>query len=158
MPDINISEKDIFFMQEAIKEAKTAALEDEVPVGAVIVFRDKIIAKNHNRRENDKLPFAHAELMAMEAAARVLGGWRLIDCTLYVTLEPCVMCAGAAVNARIPRIVFGAYDKRFGALGSIYSIHEGKLNHSPEVTGGILETECADILSEYFRKKRGEKQ
>ena len=149
--------KDEYFMLEAIKEAQKAELQDEVPVGAVVVHNGEIIARSFNTREGDKLPSAHAEFKAMEAAAKALGGWRLVDCTLYVTLEPCVMCAGAIINSRLPRVVFGAYDKRFGALGSVYSIHEGKLNHTPEVSGGILENECAQLLSDYFKNKRGKK-
>ena len=151
----DMTNNDIYFMNIAIKEAQKAALKDEVPVGAVIVRDGKVIAKAGNSREKDKLPSSHAEFKAMMKAAKKLGGWRLVGCTLYVTLEPCAMCAGAIINSRLPRVVYGAYDKRFGALGSVYSLHEGKLNHIPEVKGGVLEDICARLLSEYFRQKRG---
>ena len=149
--------KDEYFMARAIAQAKKALAYDEVPVGAVVVREGKIIARAHNLRETKKMPTAHAELLAMEKAAKKLGGWRLIGCTLYVTLEPCPMCAGTAVNARIPRIVFGAYDQKAGAMGSVYTLQEGKLNHTPEVLGGILAQECAELLSGYFKQKRGGK-
>ena len=148
---------DEYFMARAIAQAKKALAYDEVPVGAVVVREGKIIARAHNLRETKKMPTAHAELLAMEKAAKNLGGWRLIGCTLYVTLEPCPMCAGTAVNARIPRIVFGAYDQKAGAMGSVYTLQEGKLNHTPEVLGGILAQECAELLSGYFKQKRGGK-
>ena len=148
---------DEYFMARAIAQAKKALAYDEVPVGAVVVREGKIIARAHNLRETKKMPTAHAELLAMEKAAKKLGGWRLIGCTLYVTLEPCPMCAGTAVNARIPRIVFGAYDQKAGAMGSVYTLQEGKLNHTPEVLGGILAQECAKLLSGYFKQKRGGK-
>ena len=148
---------DEYFMAHAIAQAKKALAYDEVPVGAVVVREGKIIARAHNLRETKKMPTAHAELLAMEKAAKKLGGWRLIGCTLYVTLEPCPMCAGTAVNARIPRIVFGAYDQKAGAMGSVYTLQEGKLNHTPEVLGGILAQECAELLSGYFKQKRGGK-
>ena len=148
---------DEYFMARAIAQAKKALAYDEVPVGAVVVREGKIIARAHNLRETKKMPTAHAELLAMEKAAKKLGGWRLIGCTLYVTLEPCPMCAGTAVNARIPRIVFGAYDQKAGAMGSVYTLQEGKLNHTPEVLGGILAQECAELLSGYFKQKRGGK-
>lgn len=146
---------DEMFMRVAIDQAKIAASIDEVPIGAVIVRNGEIIAKSYNTRESDKNPTAHAEMKAIETAASYLGGWRLLECTLYVTVEPCVMCAGAVINARIPRVVYGASDFRFGGMGSLYSIHEGKLNHTPEVVKGILERECAELMSDYFRKKRG---
>ena len=138
---------DEYFMARAIAQAKKALAYDEVPGGAVVVREGKIIARAHNLRETRKMPTAHAELLAMEKAAKKLGGWRLIGCTLYVTLEPCPMCAGTAVNARIPRIVFGAYDQKAGAMGSVYTLQEGKLNHTPEVLGGVLAQECAELLS-----------
>lgn len=145
---------DEYYMREALKEAQKAAKKDEVPVGAVVVRNGKIIARAHNLRERKKFPDAHAEHIAMHKAARKIGGWRLLECTLYVTLEPCPMCAGMAINSRIPRVVFGAYDKKAGALGSLYNLNEGKLNHSFDCTGGILEEECARILKDYFKKKR----
>lgn len=142
------------FMLEALKEAHKAAKKDEVPVGAVVVRGGRIISRAHNLRETRRRPDAHAEHLAMCKAARKLRGWRLIGCTLYVTLEPCTMCAGLAVNSRIPRVVFGAYDKKAGALGSLYDLNEGRLNHTFECTGGVLEEECAKVLKEYFKAKR----
>lgn len=135
-------------------EAQRAAEKDEVPIGAVIVRGEEVIAAAHNMRETDKDPLAHAEIRAIQKAAEALNGWRLLDCTLYVTLEPCPMCAGAIINARIPRVVFGAYDKKAGAFGTLYDLSEGKLNHKPEVLAGVLEEKCAAILSGYFRSKR----
>lgn len=142
------------WMECAIAEAQRAAEIDEVPIGAVIVREGRVIASAHNTRETDKNPLAHAEIGAIKKASEILGGWRLLECTLYVTLEPCPMCAGAIVNARIPRVVFGAYDRKAGALGTLYDLAEGKLNHTPEVAGGVLEEECAALLSGYFRNKR----
>lgn len=141
-------------MALAISEAQKAQEIDEVPIGAIIVHNGGIIARAHNRRETDRSPLSHAEILAIRDASEYLGGWRLLNCTLYVTLEPCPMCAGAIVNARIPRVVFGAYDKKAGAFGTLYNLAEGKLNHTPEITGGILKTECAALLSNYFRQKR----
>lgn len=148
------SEQDIAYMQMALALAREAAEADEVPVGALVVFGDRVIAAARNRRETDKLATHHAEIVAIEEACRVRGGWRLPDCTLYVTLEPCPMCAGAIVNARVPRVVFGAYDPRAGAFGSAVDFNTLGLNHRPEITGGVLGEECAAVLREYFRKKR----
>lgn len=145
------------FMAEALKLAKKAAKRDEVPVGAVVVKNGKIIARAYNLREHRADPSAHAELLAMRKAARKIGRWRLDDCTLYVTLEPCVMCAGCIINSRIPNVVFGAYDMRFGGMGSVYDMNEGKLNHTVSLTGGIMKEECAAVLSEYFKGKRKKK-
>jgi len=144
-------------MAEALKLAKKAAKRDEVPVGAVVVKNGKIIARAYNLREHRADPSAHAELLAMRRAARKIGRWRLDDCTLYVTLEPCVMCAGCIINSRIPNVVFGAYDMRFGGMGSVYDMNEGKLNHTVSLTGGIMKEECAAVLSEYFKGKRKKK-
>ena len=141
-------------MQKALALAKKAAQLDEVPVGALIVREGRIIARAYNKRETLKSPTAHAELLAIQKAAKKLGGWRLTGCTLYVTLEPCPMCAGAIVNARIPTVVFGAPDPKAGALGSVYDLAQGKLNHTPEVISGVLQKECGDVLSDYFKKKR----
>ncbi len=142
------------FMSAAIDMAKKAARKDEVPVGAVIVRNNKIIAKACNLRENKKNPLAHAELLAINKAAKRMKGWRLLGCTLYVTLEPCSMCAGAIINARVEEVVFGAYDPKGGAMGSLYNLAEGKLNHMPRITGGILRDECALLLTTYFKSKR----
>ena len=145
---------DFEFMEEAISEAKLAEDIDEVPIGAVIVKDGKIIARAHNTRETSKCATHHAEILAIEEACRTRGGWRLPETTLYVTLEPCAMCAGAIINARIPTVVYGAPDLRFGAFGSLIDLSEVPLNHKPEVVGGVLEDECRDMLREYFRKKR----
>ena len=149
--------QDELFMTEALELARLAEKADEVPVGAVIVRDGKIIAKAYNRRQTDKCATAHAEILAIEEACRVLGGWRLPGAVLYVTLEPCPMCAGAAVNARVERVVYGASDIRFGALGSLINLAELPLNHKPEVTAGVMADECRNILSEYFRRKRKKK-
>lgn len=145
---------DEYFMREAIKLAKMAEAEDEVPVGALIVHGGEIIAKAYNTRETSKCATHHAELLAIEEACRVLGGWRLPETTLYVTMEPCAMCGGAIINARIPRVVFGTRDIRFGAFGSALDLAKIPLNHTPTVVGGVLEDETRTILTEYFRKKR----
>lgn len=145
---------DLYFMGEAIAEAQLAAEIDEVPVGAVVVRDGEIIARAHNLRETEKNALCHAETMAVNAACKALGGWRLPRCTLYVTLEPCPMCAGAIVNSRIERVVFGAYDKRAGAFGSVLDLNAYPLNHKPEIVGGVMEEECRTMLQEFFKKKR----
>lgn len=142
------------YMKMALELAAAAEEIDEVPVGALVVHEGEVIARAYNTRERDGDPMAHAEIAAIRQAAAHVGGWRLTDCTLYVTLEPCPMCAGAIVNARIPRVVFGTYDPKAGAFGTLYNLAEGKLNHTPEVQGGILQQECAEILSNYFKAKR----
>ncbi len=148
------AELDRFFIRRTLELAQAAAALDEVPVGALVVYRGEIIAEACNRRETDKLATHHAEILAIEEACRRRGGWRLPDCTLYVSLEPCPMCGGAIVNARIPRVVFGAYDRRAGVFGSAIDFNTLPFNHHPEVTGGILAEEAAAILTDYFRKKR----
>ena len=145
------------YMAQALALAREAAAHGEVPVGCVIVKDGAVVGRGRNRREEKQAVFSHAEMEAIASANEALGTWRLDDCTLYVTLEPCPMCAGTAVNARIPRIVFGAYDQKAGAMGSVYTLQEGKLNHTPEVLGGILAQECAELLSGYFKQKRGGK-
>ena len=152
--DRNIDE---IFMEEAIKLALEAAERDEVPVGAVCVRDGKIISMASNTREESKCATHHAEILAIEAACRALGGWRLPGVTLYVTMEPCVMCGGAIINSRIERVVYGARDHRFGAFGSALDINEAGLNHRPEVVGGVLGDRCAEILSSYFKNKRKNK-
>ena len=152
--DRNIDE---IFMEEAIKLALEAAERDEVPVGAVCVRDGKIISMASNTREESKCATHHAEILAIEAACRALGGWRLPGVTLYVTMEPCVMCGGAIINSRIERVVYGAKDHRFGAFGSALDINEAGLNHKPEVVGGVLGDRCAEILSSYFKNKRKNK-
>lgn len=148
---LNIDE---IFMEEAIKLALVAAEKDEVPVGAVVVRDGKIIASAYNTREESKCATHHAEILAIEAACRALGGWRLPGVTLYVTMEPCTMCAGAIVNSRIERVVYGAKDFRFGAFGSALNLNDANLNHKPEIVGGVLGDRCAEILSTYFKNKR----
>lgn len=152
MEDKNYTDEQ--FMREAIELAKTAEKIDEVPVGAVAVRDGKIIAAAYNTRETSKCATHHAEILAIEGACAALGGWRLPGVTLYVTMEPCAMCAGAIINARIERVVYGAKDFRFGAFGSALDLNEAGLNHKPEVLGGVLGEECADILTAYFKRKR----
>ena len=146
--------EDFQFMKAAFSEAGIAEAEDEVPIGACIVKDGRIIAKAHNTRERSKCATHHAEILAIEEACRALGGWRLPGTTLYVTLEPCAMCAGAIINARIPRVVYGAPDVRFGAFGSLLDLSELPLNHKPEIERGFMEEDAKAILGEYFRKKR----
>lgn len=153
MENINLND-DEAFMEEAIKLALLAAEKDEVPVGAVAVCDGKIIASSYNTREESKCATHHAEILAIEAACRALGGWRLPGVTLYVTMEPCAMCAGAIINSRIERVVYGAKDFRFGAFGSAIDLNAVGLNHRPEVVGGVLGHRCAEILSSYFKDKR----
>ena len=145
---------DVAFMEEAFKEAALAEAEDEVPIGAVVVRDGKIIARAHNTREGSRCATHHAEILAVEAACRALGGWRLPGTTLYVTLEPCAMCAGAVINARIPRVVYSAPDLRFGAFGSLINLAEIPLNHKPQITPGVMKDRGADMLSAYFKRKR----
>lgn len=149
-----IIKRDEEFMKKAILLAKKAEEEDEVPVGALVVLDGKIIAEAYNTREGDKCATHHAELVAIERACAAMGGWRLPGVTLYVTMEPCCMCAGAIINARIPRVVFGTPDLRFGAFGSLLDLSKLPLNHKPQVLGGVLGEECREVLSAYFRKKR----
>lgn len=148
-------ECDAYFMAQAINQARSAELLDEVPIGAVVVFEGRIIAQAGNRRETNADPAGHAEFLALKRAAEVLGAWRLSGCTVYVTLEPCIMCAGLMHQARIDRCVFGAFDPKAGALGSLYQVHaDTRLNHQFEVTAGVCETECAQLLKSFFAKKR----
>ena len=150
----DVTDEDIVFMREAMSLATMAEEIDEVPVGALIVRDGKVIAKAYNTREHSKCATHHAEILAIEQACRTLGGWRLPGCTLYVTMEPCAMCAGAIINARIPRVVFGAPDLRFGAFGSLINLADVPLNHKPEIVGGVLKDENIEILRSYFKKKR----
>ena len=146
--------EDIRFMEEALALAREAADAGEVPVGCVIVRKGEIVGRGRNRREEGKSALAHAEIEAISQACANLGGWRLWECTLYVTLEPCPMCAGAIINARIPRVVYGASDAKCGAAGSVCSLFSMAFNHHPEVESGILEEECAALLTEFFQKLR----
>lgn len=142
-------------MKLAVAEAEAALTHDDVPVGAVIVHNKSVIAHGHNEREKSSDPTAHAELLAIRRASEKLGSWRLLETTLYVTLEPCAMCAGAIVLARIPRLVFGCRDPKAGAAGSVLNVvGEQQLNHRPEVLAGVCATECAQLLKEFFRSRR----
>ncbi|MEM1244816.1 MAG: tRNA adenosine(34) deaminase TadA [Acidobacteriota bacterium] len=139
----------------ALEQARTAEGQGEVPVGAVVVRNGREIARAHNRREQDSDPLAHAELLALAAAAKVVGNWRLEDCTMYVTLEPCAMCAGALVNSRVDRLVFGAFDPKAGFCGSLGDlVRDRRLNHRLEVVGGVRAEESADLLRGFFRQRR----
>ena len=150
-----MNEKDIEFMKIALNAAEEAAERGEVPVGAVIVrYGTDIVSVESNLRETGKNALYHAEVRAIDSACKALGGWRLPQCTLYVTLEPCPMCAGAIINSRIDRVVFGAYDKRAGAMGSVLDINSYGLNHRCEVEGGVLEGEAVTLLRDFFKKKR----
>ncbi|MBD5559773.1 MAG: nucleoside deaminase [Clostridia bacterium] len=141
-------------MRAALAEAERSAAADEVPVGAVIVRDGEILCRAHNLRETTQDPTAHAELICMREAAGRKGSWRLEDCTLYITLEPCPMCAGTIINARVGRVVYGASDPKAGAMGSLYDLGAGPLNHHPQVTRGVLAAECGGILTGYFRARR----
>ncbi len=147
-------ERDEYFMEAALREARESMLYGEVPVGAVIVRDDEIIASSGNFRERTKDATAHAEICAIRAANASLGGWRLVGCELFVTLEPCVMCAGAIINSRLPAVIYGASDLRFGALGSLCDIRSLGLNHRPEVVGGVLAKESRALLREFFGSRR----
>jgi len=148
-----------FFMKEALKQARIAFDQDEVPIGAVAVFKNQIIGRGYNRTEKLQDATAHAEIIAITAAANALGTWRLNDVTVYSTVEPCIMCAGALVLARVKKIVFGARDEKFGGCGSVLNvIHEKKLNHQIEVTEGILKNESAALMKSFFEKRRKKKK
>lgn len=142
------------YMEEALALAREAAREGEVPVGCVIVRDGAIVGRGRNRREQARSALSHAELEAIQDACRTLGGWRLWDCTLYVTLEPCPMCAGAIINARIPRVVFGARDCKAGSCGSVCDLFSMAYNHHPQAVPGVLEGDCAQVLRDFFRDLR----
>ena len=142
------------FMKEALRLAEEAGAIGEVPVGCVIVRNGEIIGRGKNGRETEKSALAHAEIAAIADACKNLGGWRLWDCTLYVTLEPCPMCAGAIVNARIPRVVYGASDEKCGATGSVCDLFSMNFNHHPETKAGVLEEECKALLKDFFKRLR----
>ena len=151
----NVASNDEDFMALALAEAKKAFQLGEVPVGCVIVLKDKIIARAHNLRETKKDPTAHAEILAIKKAAQRMGGWRLLNAIMYVTVEPCAMCAGAIYQARIERLVFGVDDPKAGAIKSLFSILDSKkINHRVAVSGGVLQSECSEILSRFFRQNR----
>ena len=142
------------YMDEALALAREAFVEGEIPVGCVIVRNGQIVGRGRNRRETEKTALGHAEIEAISDACRNLGGWRLWDCTLYVTLEPCPMCAGAIINARIPRVVFGAMDDKCGACGSVCDLFSMPFNHHPEVTTGVKEAESVALLKDFFAELR----
>ena len=150
----NVIHVDEYYMRRALARAKAAFKQGEAPIGAVIVKDGEIIASGRNMRETKKNALNHAEIIAIDRACKKLGAWRLMDCTLYVTMEPCPMCAGAIVNSRIKRVVFGCYDKKAGAYGSVFNLSDYPLNHKYEVVGGVLESECSAILSDFFKELR----
>lgn len=143
------------YMYEAMKQARRAARLSEVPIGCVIVYEDKIIARAYNRRNTDKSTLAHAEILAIKKAAKYIGDWRLEDCTMYVTLEPCPMCAGAIVQARIPRVVMGTMNAKAGCAGSVVNLLQmDGLNHKAEITKGVLADECKKMMQDFFKEVR----
>ncbi|MBD1222272.1 tRNA adenosine(34) deaminase TadA [Virgibacillus halodenitrificans] len=146
-------------MLQAIEEAKKAQTINEVPIGAVIVFKNEIIATGHNVRESSQTTLSHAELIAIEQANQIIGSWRLEDCTLYVTLEPCPMCAGAIVQSRIKRVVYGAADPKAGCAGSLMNLlQDPRFNHQVELTSGVMEKECSMLLKDFFKQLRNRKK
>lgn len=154
LPEYSLSPHD-WYMRHALEEARVAFDEGEVPVGAVIVYQDRVVASAHNQREQLKDPTAHAEMIAITQAAESLGSWRLLDCALYVTLEPCPMCAGAIVQSRIPTVIYGTTDPKGGACHTLYQITEDtRLNHQATVLGGVLRDDCRLILQEFFAAQR----
>ncbi|MBQ9116488.1 MAG: nucleoside deaminase [Clostridia bacterium] len=151
---MELDEKDALFMEAALEEARAAAAEGEVPVGAVVVRDGVIIGRGRNRRELGKNALAHAEIIAIDEACRNLGGWRLPGCTLYVTLEPCPMCAGAIISARIPRVVSAVRDAKAGAFGSVLNMNSYPLNHKTQIEFGVLAQPCGELLSDFFAELR----
>ncbi|OEF95723.1 tRNA adenosine(34) deaminase TadA [Desulfuribacillus alkaliarsenatis] len=150
-----VTNKHNHYMDLAIQEANKASAIGEVPIGAIIVRNDEVIASAYNRREIDKNPLAHAEILTIECASQVLQGWRLLDCTMYVTLEPCPMCAGAILQSRIPRIVYGATDPKAGCVGSLMNLlNDTRFNHQVEVISGVKRDECSSLLKDFFKKLR----
>lgn len=150
-------DRDERFMEEALSLARQAALEGEVPIGCVVTLEDEIVGRGRNCRENSKNALGHAEIMAIHEACRRLGGWRLWQCRLYVTLEPCPMCAGAIINARIPVVIYGAKDPKAGSVDSVAQLFSLGYNHHPQVISGVLEDSCAQILRDFFRTLRAKK-
>ena len=144
---------DIEFMELAYQQALLALADDEVPIGAVVVKDGEVIATGYNQREKNQMVTDHAETIAIQKACKLLGTWRLEGCTLYTTLEPCIMCSGVIINSRIDRVVYGAKESRWSALSSLYQIH-ATLNHQPEIVGGVLEEKCSKIIKDYFKNKR----
>lgn len=150
---------DAHFMKEAIKQAKKAYMQDEVPIGCVIVQSDEIIARAYNKRNTQRNPLAHAEIMAINKAAKLVNDWRLEDCTMYITLEPCQMCAGAIVQARIPRVVIGSMNPKAGCAGSVLNLLQVQaFNHQVELVKGVMEDECTEMLQNFFKELRERKK
>ena len=149
---------DLDFMNEALALAKEAADEGEVPVGAVVTLGDEIVGRGRNRREKGKNALAHAELEAIDEACKKLGGWRLWQCDMYVTLEPCPMCTGAIINSRIKKLVYGASDFKAGSCASVVNLFELPYNHKPEVVSGFMQEECSEILTKFFKDLRSKKK
>ncbi len=155
MPSAHFFPRDEYFMRLALREAERALEHDDVPIGAVVVKDGEVIGAGHNERELRSDPTAHAEMVALREAARVLDSWRVLDSVMYVTLEPCAMCAGAIILARVPRVVFGAADPKAGATGSVINVLDlSELNHRPQVQSGLLAEECADLLRAFFAERR----
>lgn len=151
---MNIKEIDFEYMRLAIKEAKKSELELEVPVGAVVVYENEVISWGRNKRENLKNALVHAELEAIYYACKKMNSWRLLNCSIYVTLEPCAMCTGAIINSRISKLCYGAYDPKSGSCGSVINLFDLPYNHKPKLVSGVLEKECSEILSNFFKKLR----
>lgn len=148
-------ERDAYYMRLALREAQRAIAHEDVPIGALVVYAGEVLGAAHNERELRADPTAHAEIIALREASRALRTWRLLDCTLYVTLEPCAMCAGAIVLARVPRVVYGATDPKAGAAGSVLDVlSEPRLNHRPEVVSGVLAPDCGQLLTDFFAARR----
>ena len=152
-----MSNIDIKYMKEAIKEAKKAYKLGEIPVGCVIVYNDEIIARGYNKREKNNQAIDHAEIIAIKKASKKLNSWRLDNCKMYITLEPCVMCSGAIIQSRIPDVIYGAYDNRFGCHKSIINIFDVKFNHNVNISGGLLENECSNLIKDFFKELRKNK-
>ena len=156
---VNVQNVDEKYMKEAIKQAKKAYALDETPIGCVIVCEGKVISRGYNRRNTDKNPLAHAEITAIRKASRRLGDWRLEGCTMYVTLEPCQMCAGAIVQSRMDRVVIGCMNPKAGCAGSILNLLQmDRFNHQAEITAGVLEEECSSLMKQFFRELREKKK
>lgn len=150
--------RDEYYMKKALHYARLAEKRGEAPIGAVIVRGDEIVSFGYNRREYKRNALEHAELMAIDKACRKLGGWRLFECDMYVTLEPCPMCAGAIINSRIRKVCFGAYDPKAGSFGSVTDLNSFPYNHHPEIEGGVMADECSAVISDFFKKLREKKK
>ena len=149
---------DEYYMRQALKEALKADKIDEVPIGCVIVLNGKIIARGYNKREKLENSLAHAEIVAINKACKKINSWRLEDATMYITLEPCAMCSGAIIQSRIKKVIYGAYDYRFGAHKSIINLFDVKFNHQVDIKGGLLEEECSNLIKDFFKRLRVEKK